>query len=333
MTKEWIRQILSGEKRLLQKASVKHVDVGFFPEISVKHMYKGGVSFNSNQDTQGGIMVSRWQPSIVPSDEDMEALEFARKTKGSWIERARKCVKLKFESGQTTVVRQPRIVNNIVTYAGNGTKKGPREKDGLGPSWRELYVGQRVTFTHDAIARREIYGIRDSAGVHERREKGDTIYKARQECTGVVIDAVEDMELQTDVTYAPGKKTTNYVCYPGGGSYVRWDLTKEITLNWTDRLVPTEDGNEIDDIERRTDYIERQDWSALDAELGQTRKKLAQLPEKFVLILRDKAMQARIRAHYNKLHRSSKEAIQARMQGSGGGVEQMLANLKAKQGN
>ena len=39
LTKEWIRQILSGEKRLLQKATVKYVNVGFFPEISVKHMY------------------------------------------------------------------------------------------------------------------------------------------------------------------------------------------------------------------------------------------------------------------------------------------------------
>lgn len=117
-----------------------------------------------------------------------------------------------FESGQKTVVKQPRIVNTLTTFAGKGTvvssaaerqrAKGPRA-DGLGPSWTELYVGQRVTYTRKAIERRELYRIRDSAGVCERRDKGDTIYKALMECTGIIIDAVEDMELQTNVTYAP----------------------------------------------------------------------------------------------------------------------------------
>jgi hypothetical protein len=62
----------------------------------------------------------------------------------------------------------------------------------------------------------------------------------------------------TDSKYLQGKKTTNYVCYPGGGSYVRWDATKEVTFVWTDRLMPAEDGNEIDEIEHRTDLIEAQ---------------------------------------------------------------------------
>ena len=138
---------------------------------------------------------------------------------------------------------------------------------------------------------------------------------------------------------------------------------------WTDRLVPTEEDNSIDDIERRTDWIEsevpicfpclppspagsngvnpecglclrlpprpaprvqlllpfilpcdsplapcttcrlpagvclHQDWESLDEELQAQSQALAQLPEKFVLILRDKAMQARIRAHHAKINR------------------------------
>ena len=39
LTKEWIRMILSGEKKLLPKADVKWVDVGHYPEISVKSLY------------------------------------------------------------------------------------------------------------------------------------------------------------------------------------------------------------------------------------------------------------------------------------------------------
>lgn len=123
---------------------------------------------------------------------------------------------------------------------------------------------------------------------------------------------------------------TNYVCYPGGGSYVRWDATKEITCNWTERLVACEEGNSIDEIERRTDWIENGDWDALDAEGGESGKKLGQMPEKFVLILRDKAMQARIRAHHNKINRFSKEAVAARMKTPGGGIAELMNNLKAK---
>ena len=188
---------------------------------------------------------------------------------GTWIEKARKAVTIKFESGQTKVVKQPRIIQEVVTYAGKGVSKGPREKDGLGPSWKELYVGQRVTLSHDAIRRRALYKIRDQAGVSALLERGDTVYKAAIMCTGVIVNAIEDNQLQTDVTYAPvcfmfqlswacwhaskqlllhtlsrrhstllvhfpslllpraqGKKITNYVCYPGGASWVRWDTTK-----------------------------------------------------------------------------------------------------------
>ena len=39
MTKEWIRLILSGEKRLLKKSEIKPVDMGHYPEVSVKALY------------------------------------------------------------------------------------------------------------------------------------------------------------------------------------------------------------------------------------------------------------------------------------------------------
>lgn len=122
---------------------------------------------------------------------------------GTWIDKARNAVTIKFESGQTKVVKQPRIIQENVTYAGKGVGKGPRETDGLGPSWKELYVGQRVTLSHEAIRRRELYRIKDSAGIAERREMGDTVYKAAMMCTGVILDSIEDNQLQTDVTYAP----------------------------------------------------------------------------------------------------------------------------------
>jgi 5'(3')-deoxyribonucleotidase len=40
LTKEWIRMILSGEKKLLKMSEIKPVDVGSFPELSIKAMYK-----------------------------------------------------------------------------------------------------------------------------------------------------------------------------------------------------------------------------------------------------------------------------------------------------
>jgi hypothetical protein len=35
-----------------------------------------------------------------------------------------------------------------------------------------------------------------------------------------------------------------------------WLLTQEVTMVWTDRLVTTKEGNSIDDVEKRTDWIE-----------------------------------------------------------------------------
>jgi hypothetical protein len=39
MTKEWVRMILSGEKKLMKLNDIRPVEVGYFPEVSVKHLY------------------------------------------------------------------------------------------------------------------------------------------------------------------------------------------------------------------------------------------------------------------------------------------------------
>jgi hypothetical protein len=64
-------------------------------------------------------------------------------------------------------------------------------------------VGQRVTLSHETIRRRALYKIGDQAGVSALLEKGNTVYKAAMMCTGVIVNAIEDNQLQTDVTYAP----------------------------------------------------------------------------------------------------------------------------------
>lgn len=53
--------------------------------------------------------------------------------------------------GQKDEVRHPRFVEDRRHYAGAGDRKKPRPLDGLGPSWRELYVGQRVTLTLETV--------------------------------------------------------------------------------------------------------------------------------------------------------------------------------------
>ena len=40
MNKEWIKQILSGEKKLLKLTQIKPVNAGNFPEVSVKNLFK-----------------------------------------------------------------------------------------------------------------------------------------------------------------------------------------------------------------------------------------------------------------------------------------------------
>ena len=40
LNKDWLKQILSGEKRLMKLDDVKQVNVGNYNEISVKHLYK-----------------------------------------------------------------------------------------------------------------------------------------------------------------------------------------------------------------------------------------------------------------------------------------------------
>eukprot|EP00961_Rhodomonas_salina_P005113 69369-Rhodomonas_salina.4 len=110
--------------------------------------------------------------------------------------------------------------------------------------------------TTEAITTREKFRLPDLAGVSARRANGDSVYRAIQECSGIIINVCTDFSLQTDVTYAPGAKITNYICFPGGGCWVRWFETKEVTYYWSERLEPTKDFNTVDDIERRTDLIE-----------------------------------------------------------------------------
>jgi len=38
-TKEWIRMILAGEKKLLKLSELKPVEVGHYPELCVKRLY------------------------------------------------------------------------------------------------------------------------------------------------------------------------------------------------------------------------------------------------------------------------------------------------------
>ena len=40
MNKEWIKNILNGSKKLLKLTQIKPVNVGNFPEVSVKHLFE-----------------------------------------------------------------------------------------------------------------------------------------------------------------------------------------------------------------------------------------------------------------------------------------------------
>lgn len=274
-----------------------------FGEEAACQFFKRGLAYNPQQDELGGLMYRPWRKTHVPEEDEMEALVNMHKKTGDWIDRARKHVKLKFKGGQKDIVRQPKITQDITTYVGGETKKGFRPLDKLGPSWRELYVGQRVIMTTEAITTREKFRLPDLAGVSARRANGDSVYRAIQECSGIIINVCTDFSLQTDVTYAPGAKITNYICFPGGGCWVRWFETKEVTYYWSERLEPTKDFNTVDDIERRTDLIEKEDWAVLDAEAAELKNATARMSDKIVEKLRDKAMSARVRTHDQFIHR------------------------------
>lgn len=90
-----------------------------------------------------------------------------------------------------------------------------------------------------------------------------------------MFNATSDFQIKENDTYQPGVRISNYVCYPGGGAWVRWDHTKEVDYVWSNRLEPAQEGNSVDEIESRTDHIEKHNWVQLDeAVLGLT----AQVP-------------------------------------------------------
>lgn len=39
LTKEWIRMILNGEKKLMSLSQIRPIHVGHFPEVSIKNLY------------------------------------------------------------------------------------------------------------------------------------------------------------------------------------------------------------------------------------------------------------------------------------------------------
>ena len=160
-------------------------------ERAMHHQFSKALCFNANQNVIGGVPFHRWTPSQVPARQEVVQIEkeirsvspclcaigsaalaccaydtsrfltahppppSARahlgRRKGTWIDRARKNVTVKFEMGQKDEVRHPRFVEDRRHYAGAGDRKKPRPLDGLGPSWRELYVGQRVTLTLETV--------------------------------------------------------------------------------------------------------------------------------------------------------------------------------------
>ena len=76
-----------------------------------------------------------------------------------------------------------------------------------GPSWKELYVGQRVVLASAAVARLETYGIEDSVGAAALgRRRGASAASCAAQCAGVVVEAVPPLRLQTHVSYAPATK-------------------------------------------------------------------------------------------------------------------------------
>lgn len=63
MTKEWIKGILSGDKKLMKLKNLKTVNVGFYPEVSVKNLYD---DYSSRAD------VKPYLPDKLPVGKQMD---------------------------------------------------------------------------------------------------------------------------------------------------------------------------------------------------------------------------------------------------------------------
>ena len=178
---------------------------------------------------------------------------------------ARTAVKILFEDGLTEPVRKPRRVYEKLEYVGGVKLKGFRDSDKLGPSWRELAVGQEVTLATAAVERLARYGCDDKAGAlqHQRR-LGLSLARSVAACAGVVVDCAPDLEVMTSVTYAPATKTTNRLAFPGGSCWVRWYETKETAQHRTDSLETGPEANEPSAVRERAGFVARQEGGALD---------------------------------------------------------------------
>ena len=174
-------------------------------------------------------------------------------------------MKILFEDGVTEPVRRPRRVFEKLEYVGGIKYKGPREADKLGPSWRELAVGQEVTLSLAGVERLERYGCEDKAGALQRRRRiGLSLAQSVAFCAGVVVDCTADIEIMTSVTYAPATKVTNRLAFPGGSCWVRWYETKETAQHRTDSLDLVPDGNDPATVVARADLVAGEEWGALD---------------------------------------------------------------------
>ena len=67
MTKEWLKKILTGEKRLMKLSELKPVHVGYFPEVSVKQLYS---DFSSRSEMEPYL------PEKIPKGKQLDKTYF-----------------------------------------------------------------------------------------------------------------------------------------------------------------------------------------------------------------------------------------------------------------
>jgi hypothetical protein len=87
-------------------------------EEAALHRLRDGLTEALDQDTRGGIMLRTWTRDTVPETHELEQLFIKQKESGTWIDRARKNVRVKFEAGQKEIVKQPRIIEDNHTLVG-----------------------------------------------------------------------------------------------------------------------------------------------------------------------------------------------------------------------
>eukprot|EP00960_Hanusia_phi_P020134 595027-Hanusia_phi.AAC.1 len=227
-------------------------------EAAVLRRFHNGLTENEHQNVHGGAVMHRWTPDQVPKQDELDAVILKRKVEGTWIDKARKHVNVTLGGGLTAVVKNPKKVFDEVRYVGDREANAYLDlQSERGPSRKDLRVGQRVRLDEISLERRRTYKLSDKTGVHQLSRLGVPFDAATSACSGVIINSSKDFKIQTGLKYLPGQKITNYICYPGGGSWIRWDATKEVTYEWTDRIIPTphKEGNTLEDINVRMEMI------------------------------------------------------------------------------